>query len=226
MAIEWRLWQRDDDWPINPINFVFLLEAADRIGRTIYRENWRKPPFGRDDTASIAAFDHVARLIAEACEAGTLSSSYADADGLAEMDRRYWHFQWPSHFVRGEVEVPFHSLYPTSHTIVCPIFVRQPELDQLILNLTATSAAMMCPKQERVPAKLGRAQEAIAALWADGVPSETLLPNPVLCTQVNDWLKTDCKARNLQFLLISNDTVLRAAGRKSKAKRPKSKARA
>jgi hypothetical protein len=39
------------------------------------------------------------------------------------------------------------------------------------------------------------------------------LQNVTLCRQVVDWLKTDCKNQNIPFVEISDDTILRAAGR-------------
>jgi hypothetical protein len=89
-----------------------------------------------------------------------------------------------------------------------------------VLSLIPQDAA-----EEKDPAKLARAKEAVAALWPDAVPPATVLPNAVLVARVNDWLKADCKARNLQFFPISPDTILRAAGRKPKATRHKRKAR-
>lgn len=71
-------------------------------------------------------------------------------------------------------------------------------------------------KQTAAPSgnKRTRATEAIASLWTNGVPSQALLPNDLLCTQVIDWLKSDCAARDLPFANIGKDTILRAAGRK------------
>jgi len=53
-----------------------------------------------------------------------------------------------------------------------------------------------------------RAQRAIEMLFPDGVPDQALLPNKTLCGRVGEWLKTSGLSK------ISNDTILRAAGRR------------
>lgn len=55
-----------------------------------------------------------------------------------------------------------------------------------------------------------RAQAAIQALYPNGVPSQVDVPNSVLCRNVGDHLKVADKK-----LKVSNDTILRAAGRRS-----------
>jgi hypothetical protein len=62
--------------------------------------------------------------------------------------------------------------------------------------------------------KSRRAKQAIDAIWRDGPPDQTVLPNDLLCKQVNEWIATDCKARSVAYSPISPDTILTAAGRK------------
>jgi hypothetical protein len=53
-----------------------------------------------------------------------------------------------------------------------------------------------------------RAQRAIEMLFPDGVPDQALLPNKTLYGRVGEWLKTSGLSK------VSNDTILRAAGRR------------
>jgi hypothetical protein len=53
-----------------------------------------------------------------------------------------------------------------------------------------------------------RAQRAIETLFPDGLPGQALLPNKILCGRVVEWLKKSDLPK------ISNDTILRAAGRR------------
>jgi hypothetical protein len=66
----------------------------------------------------------------------------------------------------------------------------------------------------KMPAnKRDRARQAISALWPNGVPISSVLPNGSLCKQVIEWLQQDCKRQNVPFLAMSDDTILRAADR-------------
>jgi hypothetical protein len=53
-----------------------------------------------------------------------------------------------------------------------------------------------------------RAQRAIAELYPQGVPTQTDLPNPILCRRVGDHLRSQGLPN------VSDDTILRAAGRR------------
>jgi hypothetical protein len=59
-----------------------------------------------------------------------------------------------------------------------------------------------------------RAKQAIDALWPTGVPPVTVLRNGPLCAKVCNWIKSDCDKRGEPYVAPSNDTILRAAGRK------------
>jgi hypothetical protein len=71
------------------------------------------------------------------------------------------------------------------------------------------------PKQNkrRTRNKRDRAMQAIKAIWPNGLPNQTELPNDILCKRVSEWLKADCRKQNISFVEISDDTILRAAGR-------------
>lgn len=66
----------------------------------------------------------------------------------------------------------------------------------------------------RTQVKRDRVREAIDALWPAELPSQSVLPNALLCTKVADWLKADCQKRNVPAMPTSDDTILRAACRK------------
>ena len=74
--------------------------------------------------------------------------------------------------------------------------------------------AKATPKRQHSSPKQDRAKEAVEALWQNDVPNQSRLPKQSLCREVIDWLKSDCKKRNVEFFEISNDVILRAAGRK------------
>jgi hypothetical protein len=67
----------------------------------------------------------------------------------------------------------------------------------------------------RSQAKRARVRAAIEALWPNGrMPDQSTLPNALLCKKVGDWLKADCAAQGVPIAIPSDDTILRAAGRK------------
>ena len=55
-------------------------------------------------------------------------------------------------------------------------------------------------------------KQAINALWPDKVPKE--LVNKTVVKLVRDKLGKDCEQKGLPTLAVSDDTILRAAGRK------------
>jgi hypothetical protein len=70
------------------------------------------------------------------------------------------------------------------------------------------------PKGPSRPAyKKDRAKQAMRALWPDGVPDQSILGNGPLCKKVAEWIEQDCKQQNVSPITISDDTILRAAGR-------------
>jgi hypothetical protein len=84
-------------------------------------------------------------------------------------------------------------------------------ISNLIVDTTSDKASPA--KQRRKSYKRQRAAAAVRALWPTGVPDQSTLPNGPLCKQVVDWLEKDSKQKNIQTLPISDDTILRAAGR-------------
>ena len=79
----------------------------------------------------------------------------------------------------------------------------------------ANPAQAATPKRRKATTPVrDRAEQAINALWPDGPPSITVLLNGPLCTEVCNWIKTDCEKHGVPYVGPSNDTILRAAGRK------------
>jgi hypothetical protein len=58
-----------------------------------------------------------------------------------------------------------------------------------------------------------RAKEIIDALYPGGTPPVSELPHAVLCRQVSDRHKENCKEQQLPYFEISDRTILRAASR-------------
>jgi hypothetical protein len=85
-------------------------------------------------------------------------------------------------------------------------------MDWLDRQAQQAKPATKVKKQSRTQIKRGRAKEAIKALWPNEMPKD--LPNMVVIKQVGDWLRDDCKKRNIRHGDIGSDTILRAAGRK------------
>jgi hypothetical protein len=68
-------------------------------------------------------------------------------------------------------------------------------------------------KRRRTP-KLENVQRAIKELYPNGVPDQLMLPNALLCQQVSEKLNEIAKSKQMKPLSISDDTILRAAGRR------------
>jgi hypothetical protein len=84
-------------------------------------------------------------------------------------------------------------------------------LDWLGRHHPARAAA---PPKPRPRNKRARVDSAIRAMWGDALPGAEILSNSALCKQVSDWLKADSKKQNVPAEIPSDDTILRAAGRK------------
>jgi hypothetical protein len=79
-----------------------------------------------------------------------------------------------------------------------------------------TEAAPKPKSRPRKQIKRSRVASAIQALWPNGPLEQSVLPNALLCIKVQDWLKDDSKSQGVPAQVISDDTILRAAGRKRK----------
>ena len=86
-----------------------------------------------------------------------------------------------------------------------------------VTNTLCTASAMdrstpATPRRAGTKARsrpaLEGAQRAVQSVYPDGVPDKTIERNKILCGRVGDWLKTN------SFPDISDDTILRAAGRR------------
>jgi predicted DNA-binding transcriptional regulator AlpA len=71
------------------------------------------------------------------------------------------------------------------------------------------------PTRLRKQPKRELAEQAVAALWPDGVPGQGTLPNKRLVERVKGYLH-----KNDMHASISDDTILRAAGRKASKAMP------
>jgi hypothetical protein len=92
---------------------------------------------------------------------------------------------------------------------------REDLLDWLSRQAPQQPTRMPAPEPKpRARNKRARVEAAIQALWPNRLPDQTVLPNALLCKKVQDWLKDDSKSRGVPAQVISDDTILRAAGRK------------
>jgi hypothetical protein len=81
------------------------------------------------------------------------------------------------------------------------------------LQAAPRSSEAAVPTPARPAYKRERARTALRALWPDRVPDPSVLANGPLCQKVTEWIEKDCKQRNVRIQTISDDTILRAAGR-------------
>ena len=66
-------------------------------------------------------------------------------------------------------------------------------------------------KKRRTRYQQDRVKRALKAL-----PDLTNLPNGKFCEQISNWLKAESRDQNIPWVGISNNSILRAAGRKKK----------
>jgi hypothetical protein len=64
-------------------------------------------------------------------------------------------------------------------------------------------------EENRSRDKRDRAGEAIVAVWQGNIPARPVLPNSTFCGMVREWLKADCKRRGVEYVELSNETILR-----------------
>jgi hypothetical protein len=77
-----------------------------------------------------------------------------------------------------------------------------------------TEVAASPEPRPRPQNKRSRVAIAIQELWPDGLPDQSVLSNSLLFKKVGNWLKSDCQKQNVPVAIPSDDTILRAAGRK------------
>jgi hypothetical protein len=77
----------------------------------------------------------------------------------------------------------------------------------VLCNGNNAQARPQRPRRKSWPA-IERAQDAIQALYPDGVPNQSTEPNKYLCRKVSE------KLEELKLPKVSDDTILRAAGRR------------
>jgi hypothetical protein len=97
-----------------------------------------------------------------------------------------------------------------------PLLNKDDLLDWLNRNVPPiVPAKLAAPKRRKATrAARDRAGQAVKALWPGGPPSMTMLPNGPLCIEVCNWIKADCGKHGVRYVGPSNDTILRAVGRK------------
>jgi hypothetical protein len=103
-----------------------------------------------------------------------------------------------------------------------PLFIRVIRVDfesHFQLNGTVTLPVLGDAKKQqrsannRSQGKRDLARQALEALFPNGVPEKTDLSNGQLCTMVSKWIGKNAAKKSLQKREISDDTILRAAGR-------------
>jgi hypothetical protein len=142
------LWGHEHDWPVNPINFVFLLRTTDQVGRAMFGDEWHRPSFDPADRNSARHFQRVIETIAQACETGDLPAAFQQGDGeMVTLEARDWHAKdWKYYFVDGDIEVPASYFESFEHEQVvtswkkCPIFIRRESLDRFIAKIQSETA--------------------------------------------------------------------------------------
>jgi hypothetical protein len=175
------LWTARNEWPIAPLNFVFLLDATDQIGRAMCGPDWKVPPFRGDDDANNQQFERVITNVARACESGKMHAWRRRPDGaMAQMNSEDWHspsshpLDWQGYFYMGQLiemdldlmEAPLLEpkiAYPVATFAVShgEIFVRREDLDQFIAKIQARVAeAPRPPRKRATPAQYEAYQNA------------------------------------------------------------------
>jgi hypothetical protein len=155
------LWTARSEWPIAPLNFVFLLDATDQIGRAMYGPNWKAPPFRGDDAENNQQFERVITNVARACESGKMCAWCRYPDGtMAQMNSEDWRspssypLAWQGYFYAGEMiemnldlmEAPFPDEPRITDPVVpsavshCMIFVRREDFDRFIAETQSRPA--------------------------------------------------------------------------------------
>jgi hypothetical protein len=146
--LDQKLWGEAPQWPAAPLNFVFVVDAIQRLGRAKYRGAWPTIVVKQGKE-----FDVILETLGKACEAGTVDAFYEWGVGsLDQVKRTDWHVpNWRSFFYRGwlyateEYEAETDSFaaieagLPPPQTKPCWIFVRTAGLAQLEARLKASS---------------------------------------------------------------------------------------
>jgi hypothetical protein len=161
------LWAARNEWPIAPLNFVFLLAATDQIGLAMCGPNWKVPPFRGDDDAGNQQFERVITTVAKACESGEMPAYCRRPDGvITPMEPADWHLSpaldWQIYFHSGQMseidldimEKRYGEIQKRSFSIapaisICSIFVRRADLNQFIEAVQSKRSAVVKPVVSR-----------------------------------------------------------------------------
>lgn len=221
-----------------PIGFVSLQQAVDIVGRRVIGASWRPIADPEEYAAHVlpwrflrdSAVESVITVIAERCEAGEIAAAYRSITGADDLDRAEWRKPgWRNYFWDGTIDLDLPLVDsrlrpdPNGDTARCTreVFVRKDQLigwlDRNAPIATAEQSASPAPVNRRKPrtqSMRDRARAAIAAQWPAGIPKPAILPNKRLCEQVIERLKKYDTEHGISAAMPSDDTILRAAGRK------------
>jgi hypothetical protein len=155
------------------------------------------------------------KLLVEACAEGLVRSRQRACWEEKDFGLAIPHFVWhDAHFADGVVFEAGTDMYthPSEeggygHGVNGIIAFNAEDLHYWLSAAPSTEEAPSTKKRARPQRE--RAKDAIDALWPNGVPPQSELRNASLLKRVNDHLK-----KNGHPEPISNDSILRAAGRK------------
>jgi hypothetical protein len=134
------------------------------------------------------------RTLRELCASGDVRAIQYD---LYDPDTDNEHIK-PSEWLKEEVDLRGQTVGVSCWDVEHWLYSQNP------IEEPAKAEGRTSKKRELV-------QQAIKALWPDGIPE---IPNTAIERQVGKWITDYCKQHNLSKLDISSDTILRAAGRK------------
>lgn len=134
-----------------PNGFVALNDAVDQAGRAMFGSVWE--PANRERYQQIVFnprsnadpnLETVMKLIAEACQAGTLASAYQDVfKGAEKLDCGKWQIShWRNYFVDGTVAVDELPSRPQRK-----VFIRTDSLTAFVATLPALRTNPQQPKR-------------------------------------------------------------------------------
>jgi hypothetical protein len=124
-------------------------------------------------------------------------------------------YQWVSQIVTGQIQLLPGGLWAADYKDIEIDFKGLlKEGRKLIPSFYKISDIQMAmPPKQRSRNKRERAAEAISNLWPEGVPDPMRLTNGELCKLVSEKIAEDNRQLGLRPTDISDDTILRAAGR-------------
>jgi hypothetical protein len=207
-----------EDDPI-PLGKIRLEDAYERVFRALTPE-WEKLVVETEEGLSNReaysdleqAYLRATRSFQEALSNGELTAYREFSQGERQLGRNDWTAKngYSPGIVVGVFEPPAGSE---------PVYFDLTELDKWLKargrgsssspDTSLPPSGLQPERRQRTRPSRSRAGRAIAALYGDAIPDDATLPNKNLCKQINEWLKLNNQ------LSVGNDTILRAAGRRS-----------